>query len=96
MRLIAKVKLGFYPLPVAEGQRIRRFLRFPGTSCAAIDPCIGDGVAFAALTNDAPVLRYGIDSTRIARNRPVREWKILCRAMRLKHIVRWRAFRCCT
>jgi len=61
MRLVAKAKLGFYPLPVAEAARIRRLFRFPENSCAAIDPCIGDGVAFAALTSDAPVLRYGIE-----------------------------------
>jgi hypothetical protein len=61
MRLEGKVKLGFYPLPVSEADRIRRFLRYPENSCAAVDPCIGDGVAFAAITRDAPVLRYGIE-----------------------------------
>ena len=62
MRLVGKVKLGFDPLPVIEAGRIRRFLRYPEeNSCAAIDPCIGDGIAFAAITCDAPVLRYGIE-----------------------------------
>jgi Uncharacterised methyltransferase family (DUF6094) len=61
MRLEGKVKLGFYPLPVTEAGRIRRFLRYPENSCAAIDPCIGDGIAFAAITREAPVLRYGIE-----------------------------------
>jgi hypothetical protein len=61
MRLVGKVKLGFYPLPVAEAERIRRFLVYPENSCAAVDPCIGDGAAFAAITSDALVLRYGIE-----------------------------------
>ena len=61
MRLEGKIKLGFYPLPVTEADRIRRFLRYPEKPCAAIDPCIGDGVAFAAITREAPVLRYGIE-----------------------------------
>jgi SAM-dependent methyltransferase len=61
MRLEGKVKLGFYPLPVTEAGRIRGFLRYPENTCAAIDPCIGDGIAFATITRDAPVLRYGIE-----------------------------------
>jgi SAM-dependent methyltransferase len=61
MRLEGKVKLGFYPLPVTEAVRIRRLLRYPENSCAAIDPCIGDGVAFAEITSEASVLRYGIE-----------------------------------
>lgn len=61
MRLEGKVKLGFYPLPVAEAARIRRFLRYPGNTCAAIDPCIGDGAAFAEITREAAVFRYGIE-----------------------------------
>lgn len=61
MRLAGKAKLGFYLLPVAEAERIRRFLRFPENSCAAVDPCVGDGGAFAALTTQASVFRYGIE-----------------------------------
>jgi SAM-dependent methyltransferase len=61
MRLEGKIKLGFYPLPVTEADRIRRFLHYPEKPCAAIDPCIGDGVAFATVTREAPVLRYGIE-----------------------------------
>jgi SAM-dependent methyltransferase len=61
MRLEGKVKLGFYPLPVTEADRIRRFLRYSENMCSAIDPCIGDGVAFAAITSAASVLRHGIE-----------------------------------
>jgi 16S rRNA G966 N2-methylase RsmD len=61
MRFLGKAKMGFYPLPVVEAERIRALLRFPDTSCAALDPCVGDGVAFAAVTSGAAVLRYGIE-----------------------------------
>jgi hypothetical protein len=33
---------------------------FPGSS-SALDPCVGDGVAFDVITSDADVLRYGIE-----------------------------------
>ena len=29
MRLAGKQKLGYFPLPLAEAERIRRFLQFP-------------------------------------------------------------------
>ena len=60
MRFVGKSRLGFYPLPLPEAQRIRRFLLFPGSS-SAVDPCVGDGVAFEAITSGADVLRYGIE-----------------------------------
>ncbi len=61
MRLAGRERLGFYPLPVAEAKRIRAFLSFPNGLCTALDPCIGDGVAFQAVTSDAQVRRYGIE-----------------------------------
>jgi len=61
MRLAGRARLGFYPLPAAEASRIRGFLQFPKVSWAALDPCIGDGVAFTAITADPDVLRYGIE-----------------------------------
>ena len=61
MRLAATLRMAFYPLPVSEAERLRRFLRFPESGCAAIDPSVGDGVAFAALTGNASILRYGIE-----------------------------------
>ena len=60
MRFVGKNKMGFYPLPMSETLRIRRFLFFPDSS-SAIDPCVGDGIAFEAITSDAEVLRYGIE-----------------------------------
>ncbi len=60
MRLRGRERLGFYPLPILEAGRIRRFLRFPA-HCSALDPCIGEGGAFAEVTNEARVTRYGIE-----------------------------------
>jgi len=61
MRFVGKSRLGFYPLPLSEAQRIRRFLLFPDQPSSVLDPCVGDGVAFEAITSDAEVLRYGIE-----------------------------------
>jgi hypothetical protein len=61
LRFQGKSRLGFYPLPLPEAQRIRRFLQFPDAPSAAIDPCVGDGVAFEVITSGAEVVRYGIE-----------------------------------
>ena len=61
MRLAGRERLGFYPLPIAEAKRIRKYLRFPDCVSSALDPCAGEGAAFAELTMDADVLRYGVE-----------------------------------
>ncbi len=61
MRFVGKNKMGFYPLPLSEAHRIRKFIQFPGTSSSALDPCVGDGAAFEVITNSAEVFRYGIE-----------------------------------
>ena len=61
MRWSGRIRMGYFPLPLSEAQRIRRFLLFPDSSSSAIDPCVGDGVAFEAITSGAEVLRYGIE-----------------------------------
>jgi SAM-dependent methyltransferase len=61
VRFVGKSRLGFYPLPLSEAQRIRRFLVFPDAPSSALDPCIGDGVAFEAITSGTEVVRYGIE-----------------------------------
>jgi hypothetical protein len=61
VRFVGKSRLGFYPLPLSEAQRIRTFLLFPDQPSSAIDPCVGDGVAFEGITTGAAVLRYGIE-----------------------------------
>jgi len=61
LRFEGKSRLGFYPLPLSEAQRICMFLCFPDAPSSAIDPCVGDGVAFEAITDGAEVIRYGIE-----------------------------------
>jgi hypothetical protein len=61
MRPAGKLKLGYFPLPSDEAARIRRFLRPPASQYAALDPCIGNGSAFAVIASDTLVLRYGIE-----------------------------------
>ncbi len=61
MRWKGKLKLGWFPLPLREAERIRKFLVFPAASFAVVDPCIGEGGAFAAITAEATGYRYGIE-----------------------------------
>jgi hypothetical protein len=61
MRLAGRERLGFYPLPIPEAERISRFLAFPDKQCCALDPCIGDGAAFAAIASDKRTSRYAIE-----------------------------------
>jgi len=61
MRLASRERLGFYPLPPPEAERIRRFLAFPDKQCCALDPCVRDGAAFAKIASDRKVLRYGVE-----------------------------------
>src|SRR6266404_542449 len=60
MRLAGRERLGFYPLPAREAERIRRFLVFPDKPCCALDPCVGEGAAFAEIASDKNVLRYAV------------------------------------
>lgn len=61
MRPAGRLKLGYFPLPAEEAVRIRRFLSPPVSEYAALDPCIGDGSAFATIASDAGALRYGVE-----------------------------------
>ena len=45
MHVHGKTKLGFFPLPIPEAKRLKNYLSFAG-ECSALDPCVGDGVAF--------------------------------------------------
>lgn len=60
MRPQGKTKLGFFPLPLAEVIRLRNCLTF-SSEFSAVDPCVGDGVAFSRLLEKAPARRYGIE-----------------------------------
>ena len=60
MRPHGKTKLGFYPLPVSEAERLKNCLAFP-PEFSALDPCVGDGVAFTHLLGGTQARRYGIE-----------------------------------
>jgi hypothetical protein len=60
MRLAGRLNLGFYPLPFKEAERIRVRLQYP-EQFAALDPCVGDGVAFARLLDSTKAYAYGIE-----------------------------------
>jgi hypothetical protein len=60
MRAYGKIKLGFYPLPLPEARRLKNCLVFP-PEFSALDPCVGDGVAFMDLLEGTQARRYGIE-----------------------------------
>src|ERR1700730_4090967 len=60
MRPQGQTKLGFFLLPVAEARRLKNWLNFP-ERFSALDPCVGDGVAFTHLLYGITAHRYGIE-----------------------------------
>ena len=60
MRPQGQTKLGFFPLPIAEAKRLKHWLMFP-ESFSAVDPCVGDGVAFTSLVAGTAARLYGIE-----------------------------------
>ncbi len=61
MRNAGRLILGFYPLPKDEARRLRQYLRFPNSPFAALDPCVGDGVAMDTLLEGTNSHRHGIE-----------------------------------
>ena len=53
MRPQGQTKLGFFPLPIGEAKRLRKWLAY-SDGFSALDPCVGNGAAFKALLDDAP------------------------------------------
>lgn len=60
MRPQGQTKLGFFPLPVAEAKRLKNWLVFP-EQFSAVDPCVGNGVAFRTLLGDTTAFCFGIE-----------------------------------
>jgi hypothetical protein len=52
----AGLKLSCFPLPEAEGRKVRSLLEF-----SVIDPCAGRGTALNLILAGAPVLRFGVE-----------------------------------
>jgi SAM-dependent methyltransferase len=65
-----KIKLGFFPLPIVEAMRLKTCLVFP-REFSALDPCVGDGVAFTHLLKNTAAHGYGIeiDANRVEQAR---------------------------
>jgi len=61
MRTQAKLKLGYYPLALAEARRIRNYLQFSDETASILDPCSGTGAALCSLSDGAAVRRCGIE-----------------------------------
>jgi hypothetical protein len=61
MRSAARIKLGYYPLPEAEGARLRCLLEFSPDGASVLDACVGTGAALNQLTANATVVRYGVE-----------------------------------
>lgn len=61
MRPQGRLKLGYYPIPASEAERIRRFFNFPSGPFQALDPCSGTGAAFKALMAGGAVRKYGVE-----------------------------------
>jgi len=60
MRPHGKTKLGFFPLAVLEAKRLRNCL-IADDEFSALDPCVGDGVAFVHLLDGMQARRCGIE-----------------------------------
>lgn len=70
MRPHGKTKLGFFPLPIAEADRLRKCLKFD-SGFSGVDPCVGDGIAFTHLLKGARAQECGIeiDANRVEQAR---------------------------
>jgi predicted RNA methylase len=61
MRNVARIKLGYYPLPPEEGARLRQLLNYPSNLASVLDPCAGTGAALVQLTDNANTNRYAVE-----------------------------------
>jgi hypothetical protein len=61
MRQQAKLKLGYYPIPPIEAQRISGYFQLPDSGASLLDPCAGTGAALATIAPAPNCRRYGIE-----------------------------------
>src|SRR5512142_43806 len=66
-RLVSRLKLGYYPLPIEEAHNIGSVL-LASAPFSAIDPCAGDGTALGEITsgNGAHLAAIELDADRAA------------------------------
>src|ERR1700689_3498070 len=60
MRNVARLKMGYYPLPEAEGVKLRSLLSFSGPA-SVIDACVGQGTELHLVISHAEVRRCGVE-----------------------------------
>ena len=61
MRNVARIKLGYYPLPPEEGKRLRKLLDFTAGTTSVVDPCVGTGDALHQLTDRTEAEKHGVE-----------------------------------
>jgi tRNA1(Val) A37 N6-methylase TrmN6 len=61
VRNVARIKLGYYPLPREEGKLLRKLLEFSAGTTSVIDPCVGTGAALHQLTDGAEAQKHGVE-----------------------------------
>jgi tRNA1(Val) A37 N6-methylase TrmN6 len=61
VRLAARLKLGYYPLPEGQAPMLRARLAFPQQKTSALDPCCGKGTAILDLTDSSQTEVYGVE-----------------------------------
>jgi tRNA1(Val) A37 N6-methylase TrmN6 len=61
VRNVARIKLGYYPLPPEESKRLRKLLDFSAGMASVVDPCAGTGAALHQLTEGAQVEKHGVE-----------------------------------
>jgi hypothetical protein len=60
MRSVARLKMGYYPLPEREAAKLRSLLMFPEPA-PVVDPCVGKGIALDLVTKEANLCRFGVE-----------------------------------
>ena len=61
MRNVARIKLGYYPLPQEEGKCPAKALGFSAGTAGVVDPCVGTGAALHQLTGGAESEKHGVE-----------------------------------
>jgi hypothetical protein len=61
VRNVARIKLGYYPLPQEEAKRLRKLLEFSAGTTSVVDPCVGTGTALHELTEGAEAEKHGVE-----------------------------------
>lgn len=61
MRPEGRLKMGYFPIPIEEAERLQSLLVFPEDEASVVDPCVGTGDALLSIAPSAQVRRYGVE-----------------------------------